>query len=50
MPGFPIFLSETPAEPRGPAPEFGQHTEEVLQEWLGYGWQRIEELRQKGVI
>jgi crotonobetainyl-CoA:carnitine CoA-transferase CaiB-like acyl-CoA transferase len=50
MPGFPIFLSETPAQPRGAAPEFGQHTEEVLQGWLGYQWDQIEELRAKGVI
>ena len=47
--GCPIKLSETPS--RGPAiaPEFGQHTEEVLTE-LGLEWSEISELREKGLI
>jgi crotonobetainyl-CoA:carnitine CoA-transferase CaiB-like acyl-CoA transferase len=31
----------TPGTIRTPAPEFGQHTEEVLQE-AGYSWEEIE--------
>jgi crotonobetainyl-CoA:carnitine CoA-transferase CaiB-like acyl-CoA transferase len=32
-----------------PAPEFGQHTEEILLE-NGYTWQDIAEFKQQGVI
>ena len=34
---------------RAPAPEFGQHTEQILLE-LGYGWEEIAALREKEVI
>ena len=47
--GIPIKLSETPGEVRGPAPEWGQHTEEVLLEH-GYTWEQIAGLREKGAI
>jgi crotonobetainyl-CoA:carnitine CoA-transferase CaiB-like acyl-CoA transferase len=49
MLGVPVRLSETPGGVRAPAPEFGQHTEEVLLD-LGYDWERISELREKEVI
>jgi crotonobetainyl-CoA:carnitine CoA-transferase CaiB-like acyl-CoA transferase len=45
----PINLSETPATLRMPAPEFGQHTEEVLLE-LGYTWEDIVQLREEEVL
>lgn len=32
-----------------PAPEVGQHTEEILLE-LGYDWQEISQLKSQGVI
>jgi crotonobetainyl-CoA:carnitine CoA-transferase CaiB-like acyl-CoA transferase len=44
-----VNLSATPSAVRTPAPEFGQHTEEVLQE-AGYSWEDIEGLRDAGVI
>jgi crotonobetainyl-CoA:carnitine CoA-transferase CaiB-like acyl-CoA transferase len=47
--GVPIKFSETPGEIRNPAPEIGQHTEEILQ-GLGYNKNRIEQLRKEGVI
>ncbi len=45
----PQKLSETPGTYRTPAPEWGQHTEEVLQE-LGYNWDDIQTLKIKHVI
>lgn len=50
MLGFPVGFSETPCSIRTPAPELGQHTEELLQELLGYDWDRIGQLRERGVI
>ena len=49
MVGFPIHMSETPLSVRMPAPELGQHTEEVLLE-LGYSWEDIVKLREEEVI
>ena len=46
--GLPYKFSETPASMR-PCPEFGQHTEEVLQE-LGYNWNSIAKLKEEEVI
>jgi crotonobetainyl-CoA:carnitine CoA-transferase CaiB-like acyl-CoA transferase len=45
----PIEFSTTPAEIRQGAPELGQHTEEVLLE-LGYGWEDIAKLRDRGAL
>jgi crotonobetainyl-CoA:carnitine CoA-transferase CaiB-like acyl-CoA transferase len=48
--GVPVRLSETPGQVRLPAPEFGQHTEEILTEVLGYGWDDVADLRAREVI
>ena len=48
--GVPVRLSETPGQVRLPAPEFGQHTEEILTEVLGYSWDDIAKLRGEEVI
>jgi len=48
--GIPYHLSQTPCSLRLPAPEFGQHTEEVLLEIGGYSWEEIEKLREEEVI
>jgi crotonobetainyl-CoA:carnitine CoA-transferase CaiB-like acyl-CoA transferase len=45
----PIKFSKTPGAFRTPAPEFGQHTEEILLE-IGYSWDDIGHLRDKKVI
>ncbi|MEE9435159.1 MAG: CoA transferase [Candidatus Adiutricales bacterium] len=45
----PVNLSETPATIRLPAPEFSQHTEEVLME-SGYSWEEIEQFKEDEVI
>ena len=47
--GYPVRFSETPAQIAREAPEFGQHTEEVLQE-LGISWEEIAALREQGVV
>jgi CoA:oxalate CoA-transferase len=48
--GLPVGLSETPGSIRRPAPEFGQHTEEILTELLGYSWDEVGRLRDRNVI
>jgi crotonobetainyl-CoA:carnitine CoA-transferase CaiB-like acyl-CoA transferase len=50
MVGFPVRFSETPGSVRLPAPQLGQHTEEILMDVLGYDWEQIGELRTKEVI
>jgi len=48
--GVPVRLSETPGMIRLPAPEFGQHTEEILTGLLGYSWEEVGRLREEEVI
>jgi crotonobetainyl-CoA:carnitine CoA-transferase CaiB-like acyl-CoA transferase len=50
MLGMPVRLSETPGKVRLPAPEFGEHTEEILTGLLGYSWEQIGALREQEVI
>ena len=49
MLGMPVGLSETPGRVRSPAPEFGQHSEEILLD-LGYDWDAIADLRKREII
>ena len=48
--GMPVKLSVTPGEPRGHAPELGEHTELLLTEMLGYSWDDVARLREANVI
>lgn len=48
--GIPLRFSATPGSIRLPAPELGQHTEQILAELLGYTWEQIAQLRGKEVI
>ena len=45
----PVRFQQNPAIPKGPAPQVGQHTEEILLE-LGYSWDDITRLKEKKVI
>jgi len=49
MAGIPVSLSRTPGSIQRPAPEFGQHTEEILLEY-GFDWSEIAALREAGAI
>lgn len=47
---IPFELSKTPGTIRTAAPEFGQHTEEVLTDIGGYTWEDIGKLKEGEVI
>ncbi len=48
--GVPVRLSKTPGDPKGAAPEFGEHTELILTELLDYSWEDVAQLREEEVI
>lgn len=50
FPGFPYKLSQTPATVRRPPPMLGEHTEEVLAEFLGYSTEEIMAFQEARVI
>jgi crotonobetainyl-CoA:carnitine CoA-transferase CaiB-like acyl-CoA transferase len=47
---FPFKLERMSIPARKGAPQFGQHTEEVLLDVCGYDWGEIEDLKEKKVI
>lgn len=49
MVASPVDFAGTPWAPRSTAPEFAQHTEEIVLE-LGHDWDRIIELKELGAI
>ena len=46
----PVKFGSTPAQVKTPAPELGQHTEEVLLEVGGYTWEELAQLKELRVI
>jgi crotonobetainyl-CoA:carnitine CoA-transferase CaiB-like acyl-CoA transferase len=50
MVGYPVWFSETPCKIKGKAPEFGEHTEEILLSIGGYSWEEIGALKEENVI
>jgi crotonobetainyl-CoA:carnitine CoA-transferase CaiB-like acyl-CoA transferase len=48
--GIPMKFSETKPGIKLPPPMLGEHTEEILSTLLGYGKERITQLREGGVI
>jgi crotonobetainyl-CoA:carnitine CoA-transferase CaiB-like acyl-CoA transferase len=50
MQGFVAKLSETPAALTGSVPKPGQHNEQVLADWLGYGAEALRDLAAAGAL
>jgi CoA:oxalate CoA-transferase len=50
MLNVPVAFSKSPASISGCAPEFGQHTESILVDELGYSWEQVTALREKQVL
>jgi CoA:oxalate CoA-transferase len=50
LPNTPVKLSRTPGGVRGPSPDLGQHTDDVLHELLGLPDAELGRLRQAGAI
>jgi crotonobetainyl-CoA:carnitine CoA-transferase CaiB-like acyl-CoA transferase len=50
VPGNPIKLSLTPGTIDTPSPRIGEHNQEVYSGLLGFGPEKVSELRKKGVI
>ena len=50
MPGFPVKMSKSPASIRMGAPKLGEHSAEVLKEYLGYTDEQIAELKSLGIV
>ncbi len=48
--GVPIKLSATPGEVRSAPPTLGQHTEQVLSDWLGMRDAEVAELRRQEIV
>ncbi|MDE8348098.1 MAG: CaiB/BaiF CoA-transferase family protein [Acidocella sp.] len=46
----PVRLSETPADYRLPPPILGEHTNDVLANWLGFDQTALNDLRAKNII
>jgi crotonobetainyl-CoA:carnitine CoA-transferase CaiB-like acyl-CoA transferase len=50
MQGFAVHFGDTPMRLHHPPPALGEHTDEVLTEWLGLAASRIADLRAAGAV
>jgi crotonobetainyl-CoA:carnitine CoA-transferase CaiB-like acyl-CoA transferase len=50
IPGFPFKFSGTSGSIRMPAPGLGEHSRFVLEQWLGYTPEEVEELCKKKIV
>jgi crotonobetainyl-CoA:carnitine CoA-transferase CaiB-like acyl-CoA transferase len=48
--GYPVQFSKTPAKMNRGAPQFKEHTEEILLNICEYSWEEIEELNREEVV
>jgi crotonobetainyl-CoA:carnitine CoA-transferase CaiB-like acyl-CoA transferase len=48
--GFTVRFGDTPMTLRHPAPSIGEHTDEVLREWVDYSPAAIARLREVNAI
>jgi CoA:oxalate CoA-transferase len=46
----PVYFEKTPVSVRSAAPHIGQHTDEILEQELGYSRNAIDELREREVV
>lgn len=50
IPGFPFKFSDASGSIRMPAPGLGEHSRFILEQWLGYTSEEVQELYGKGII
>jgi CoA:oxalate CoA-transferase len=50
MPNSPLKFSQTPVKVERPSPLLGQHTQQVLQEWLALDDEQLSDLHERGII
>ena len=50
IPGFPFKLSESSGSIRMPAPGMGEHSRFILEQWLGYTSDEVQDLCKKGIV
>jgi len=50
VPGFPFKFSDASGSIRMPAPGLGEHSRFILEQWLGYTSDRVQELYERGTI
>jgi len=50
IPGVVPKMSETPGETKWLGPDLGQHTDEVMRNWLAFDDEKIDQLKGKGII
>ncbi len=48
--GLPFTFQRSPVAPLSPAPRVGEHTRDVLQEWLGASTEEVERLDTEGAL
>jgi len=50
IPGFPFKFSDASGSIRMPAPGLGEHSRFILEQWLGYTSDQVQELYERGTI
>ncbi|NHI91137.1 MAG: CoA transferase [Candidatus Lokiarchaeota archaeon] len=50
VPNVILRFSESPGEAKTPAPQLGEHNDEIYKDFLGFSREKINELKKKGII